>query len=101
MLFISAVVVALVGLILTDLFGFAVGGWLFVIAVALLVTATVRRFRQNRAPLRASSRSAGAAGAAGAGGWYVGSGGGGSESSGGDSGGGGCGGGGGGCGGGG
>ncbi|WP_328395768.1 hypothetical protein [Nocardia sp. NBC_00416] len=105
MLYISAAAAALGGLILTDIFGFVTGGWFFALAVVLVVTALVRRFRQGRAPLRARSRSAGAAGAA-AGGWYVGGRDGGGDSSSGDSGsgggcgGGGCGGGGGGCGGG-
>lgn len=99
MLFLSAAAAVLVGLVLTDLFGFGVGGWFIAIGVVLVGTAAVRRFRQNRAPLRASRRR-GATGTAAAGGWYIGSGGG-DGGSGGDSGfGGGCGGGGGGCGGG-
>ncbi|MET8795502.1 hypothetical protein ABZV91_03430 [Nocardia sp. NPDC004568] len=100
MLFLSAASAVLVGLVLTDLFGFGVGGWLLALGVALAVAAAVRRFRQDRAPLRASRRR-GATGAAGAGGWYIGSGGGSGDSDGGGGcGGGGCGGGGGGCGGG-
>ncbi|WP_168165608.1 hypothetical protein [Nocardia rhamnosiphila] len=102
MLFLSASAV-LVGLVLTDLFGFGVGGWFFAIGVVLAGAAAVRRFRQSRAPLRATRRR-GATGAAAAGGWYIGSGGGGGDSGcgggGGCGGGSGCGGGGGGCGGG-
>ncbi|WP_084480311.1 hypothetical protein [Nocardia grenadensis] len=104
MLFLSAAAAVLVGLVLTDLFGFGVGGWFIVVGVVLTIASAVRRFRRSRAPLR-SSRRRGVTGTAAAGGWYLGSGGG-DGGSGGDSGcggggGGGCGGGGGGgCGGG-
>ncbi|WP_068043854.1 hypothetical protein [Nocardia speluncae] len=77
MLVLLVVATALMGFILMDTVGPATGAWLLVVSVVLAITAAVRRYRRNRAPLRAKKWSAGA----GAGSWFVGGGGGGCSGS--------------------
>ncbi|WP_280422549.1 hypothetical protein, partial [Nocardia carnea] len=66
MLVLLVVATALIGLILMDTVGPAVGAWFLVASVVLAIAAGIRTYRRNRAPLRAKSRSAGA------GSWFVG-----------------------------